>query len=77
VLQLVLHRAVLLEQESRKYFHISSVSVGPKRSQRQQTLHDMCQHWQNPATANSATTAAANATAAEKVYRIKVRQNAD
>ena len=66
VFQRMLHRAVLLDNEARKYFHLGSVSVGPKKNQRAQDLGGpgvMCQEWENPA---------AGKQGAEKVYRIKV-----
>jgi hypothetical protein len=56
---------VLLDNEASKYFHLGSISVGPKRNQRQQQLQEMCQEWENPAVAKQGV---------EKVYRIKVNR---
>lgn len=57
-------RVVLLDEAVSNYFYISSISVGPKKTQKYQNLENHCQEWKNPEiTINRP---------GEYVYRVKV-----
>ncbi|XP_060071826.1 probable helicase with zinc finger domain [Ylistrum balloti] len=59
-----LHIVALLDDTYRTYFHIASISVGPKKTQKYQNLETHCQEWENPEYPNISL--------GEYVYRIKV-----
>lgn len=59
-----LHAVGLLDDANRSYFHISSISVGPKKTQKYQNLENHCQEWINPDVSNKGQ--------GEYVYRVKV-----
>ncbi|XP_033744648.1 probable helicase with zinc finger domain [Pecten maximus] len=59
-----LHIVALLDDTYRTYFHIASISVGPKKTQKYQNLETLCQEWENPEYPNIPL--------GEYVYRIKV-----
>ncbi|OWF45624.1 helicase with zinc finger domain [Mizuhopecten yessoensis] len=59
-----LHIVALLDDTYRTYFHIASISVGPKKTQKYQNLETHCQEWVNPEYPN--------VTLGEYVYRVKV-----
>ena len=63
--QICLRRVALLDDATRRHFHIASVTVGPKKSQKNQKIPDQCQEWTNPGFST-------NKQNADKVYRIKV-----
>jgi len=55
---------VLLDEAVSNYFYVSSISVGPKKTQKYQNLETHCQEWKNPEiTINRP---------GEYVYRVKV-----
>ena len=62
--QICLHAVGLLDDANRTYFHISSISVGPKKTQKYQNLETHCQEWMNQDTASKGQ--------GEYVYRVKV-----
>ena len=43
-----LRRVCLLDDSNKKHFHIASVTVGPKKQQKTQTVDEHCQDWLNP-----------------------------
>jgi len=60
---------VLLDEAVSNYFYISSISVGPKKTQKYQTIENHCQEWKNPdITINRP---------GEYVYRVKVSSSSD
>ena len=62
--QICILRVVLLDEAGSNYFYISSISVGPKKTQKYQNLENCCQEWKNPdITINRP---------GEYVYRVKV-----
>ncbi|KAK3583585.1 hypothetical protein CHS0354_039403 [Potamilus streckersoni] len=61
--KICIHDVVLLDESSSSYFHISSISIGPKKTQKYLNLETHCQLWQNVDTVNKA---------GEYVYRVKV-----
>ena len=62
--QICILRVVLLDEAGSNYFYISSISVGPKKTQKYQNLENSCQEWKNPdITINRP---------GEYVYRVKV-----
>ena len=61
-----LEKVGLLDDSTRKQFHFSEITVGPKRSQKKQDLEAQCQLWTNP----SMETKSMN----ERVYRVRVSQ---
>ncbi len=65
-LQICLKRVALLDDASRRHFHIGTVTVGPRRQQRGQKVEDGCQEWTNDAYSPGRSSN-------EKVYRVKVR----
>jgi hypothetical protein len=58
-----MHRFALLEDTMRSYFYVSSISVGPKKTQKYQSMDGRCQEWVNPSLKR---------TMGEYIYRIKV-----
>ena len=64
--QVCLHAVGLLDAANRSYFHISSISVGPKKTQKYQNLENHCQEWVNQDTASKGQ--------GEYVYRVKVSE---
>lgn len=62
--KICLHCVALLDDANRSYFHISSISVGPKKTQKYQNLETHCQEWINQDTANKGQ--------GEFVYRVKI-----
>ncbi|KAK7502369.1 hypothetical protein BaRGS_00006322, partial [Batillaria attramentaria] len=62
--KICLHSVALLDDAYRSYFHISSISVGPKKTQKYQNLENHCQEWINQDTANKSQ--------GEYVYRVKI-----
>ncbi|XP_046366711.2 probable helicase with zinc finger domain isoform X1 [Haliotis rufescens] len=62
--KICLHSVALLDDVNRSYFYISSISVGPKKTQKYQNLEHQCQEWINQDTANKGH--------GEYVYRVKV-----
>ena len=59
-------RVCLLDDSSRKHFHIAAVTLGPKKLQRVQKLENHCQEWLNPDFDVELSS--------DYVYRIKVRK---
>jgi hypothetical protein len=59
-----MHAVGLWDDANRTYFHISSISVGPKKTQKYQNLENHCQEWVNPDVGNKGQ--------GEYVYRVKV-----
>ncbi|GFS08344.1 helicase with zinc finger domain 2 [Elysia marginata] len=59
-----LHCVALMLDTNRSYFHISSISVGPRKTQKYQNLENMCQEWVNQDTHSKGQ--------GEYVYRVKV-----
>ncbi|XP_070187827.1 probable helicase with zinc finger domain isoform X2 [Littorina saxatilis] len=62
--KMCLHAVGLLDDANRSYFHISSISVGPKKTQKYQNLETHCQEWTNQDTASKGQ--------GEYVYRVKI-----
>ena len=69
--QVCLHSVILLDDSSRLFFRISSISVGPRKSQKHQNIENPCQEWVNYEAYQMKNISSANAV--ENVYRIKVR----
>lgn len=59
-----LHCVALMQDTNRSYFHISSISVGPRKTQKYQNLENMCQEWVNQDIHSKGQ--------GEYVYRVKV-----
>ncbi|PVD39317.1 hypothetical protein C0Q70_01946 [Pomacea canaliculata] len=66
-----LHGVALLDDVNRSYFHISSISVGPKKTQKYQNLETHCQEWINQ-DAVSKSQDNINKSQGEYVYRVKI-----
>ncbi|KAI8742129.1 helicase with zinc finger domain [Biomphalaria glabrata] len=62
--KLCLHFVALMSDTNRSYFHISSISVGPRKTQKYQNLENQCQEWANQDTQSKGQ--------GEYVYRVKV-----
>ncbi|XP_041363275.1 probable helicase with zinc finger domain [Gigantopelta aegis] len=62
--KICLHSVALLDDTNRSYFYVSSISVGPKKTQKYQNLENQCQEWINQDTHAKGH--------GEYVYRIKV-----
>ncbi|KAH9492798.1 hypothetical protein Btru_024739, partial [Bulinus truncatus] len=62
--KLCLHFVALMSDTNRSYFHISSISVGPRKTQKYQNLENQCQEWANQDTQSKSQ--------GEYVYRVKV-----
>ncbi|XP_055954783.1 probable helicase with zinc finger domain [Patella vulgata] len=62
--KMCLHNVCLLDDVNKSYFCISSISVGPKKTQKYQNLENNCQEWTNQDVSVKAH--------GECVYRIKV-----
>ncbi|XP_076449410.1 putative helicase with zinc finger domain [Babylonia areolata] len=62
--KICMHAVGLMDAANRTYFHISSISVGPKKTQKYQNLENHCQEWVNQDTANKGQ--------GEYVYRVKI-----
>ncbi|XP_012946925.1 probable helicase with zinc finger domain [Aplysia californica] len=62
--KLCLHCVALMMDTHRSYFHISSISVGPRKTQKYQNLENQCQEWINQDTLSKGQ--------GEFVYRVKV-----
>ena len=62
--QICLHSIALLDDTNRSYFYVSSISVGPKKTQKYQNIDSQCQEWINQDTQSKGH--------GEYVYRIKV-----
>ena len=59
-----LHCVALMLDTNRSYFHVSSISVGPRKTQKYQNLENMCQEWVNQDIQGKGQ--------GEYVYRVKV-----
>ncbi|XP_059155156.1 probable helicase with zinc finger domain [Physella acuta] len=62
--KLCLHCVALMSDTNRSYFHVSSISVGPRKTQKYQNLEPQCQEWVNQDTQSKGQ--------GEYVYRVKV-----
>uniref|UniRef100_A0A0B7B1B5 C3H1-type domain-containing protein n=1 Tax=Arion vulgaris TaxID=1028688 RepID=A0A0B7B1B5_9EUPU len=62
--KLCLHCVALMLDTNRSYFHIVSISVGPRKTQKYQNLENQCQEWVNQDTQNKGQ--------GEYVYRVKI-----
>ena len=68
--QMFIEKAVLIGDDSRKHFHISSIIMGPKKpkkNQRAMKVGHHCQEWDNPEYK-------AGKFGTDKVFRIKVSE---
>ncbi|KAK3765648.1 hypothetical protein RRG08_063685 [Elysia crispata] len=62
--KMCLHCVALMLDTNRSYFHVSSISVGPRKTQKYQNLENMCQEWVNQDIQGKGQ--------GEYVYRVKV-----
>ncbi|XP_014771741.1 probable helicase with zinc finger domain [Octopus bimaculoides] len=65
-----LHRVILLDDNSRLFFRISSISIGPRKAQKHQNIENLCQEWVNYEAYQ--TKNIPSPSTVENVYRIKV-----
>ncbi|CAG5131356.1 unnamed protein product [Candidula unifasciata] len=62
--KLCLQGVALMSDTHRSYFHIASISVGPRKTQKYQNLENQCQEWVNQDTQSKGQ--------GEYVYRVKI-----